>query len=263
MRQEQAGCRKCPSGENAVKRGNMFFMRLPLLTTFIAAIVIATISSRPALAVPSQGWSLDQSGKVCGEQKVMIFPNAVRVNSKSTGLVFESRAPDWSVMIYNQKDKIYARVPLEKFLGGPIRITSEIEYWDLSSVMLDRRSERKVVECGYPAIQVRYMTEGRHHRARTAELTYLIDRTIPRQVGVLLSKVIMVPVTVEGVPVNFYGNVTEVKKSTPILRTSVVKRGKFTLSPIDTSGWRQVLTEHEVFSQPDLNKDVAEFLKEH
>lgn len=64
---------------------------------------------------------LEQDNNYGGEERIWVAPNAVRAFSKRNNVTIVSKAPDWTVYVFNDKRHVVFSAPLAKWQGGNVQ----------------------------------------------------------------------------------------------------------------------------------------------
>lgn len=104
-----------------LKAGRIFYCLLAC-TTFSAALAAKPSGAAPKAAPTAKvesltGYKLSQEEHHLGAVTVYVTENAIRFEDKRIGLVVLSKAPDWSVVAFNNRARKQKSSPLSTFVG--------------------------------------------------------------------------------------------------------------------------------------------------
>jgi len=179
---------------------------------------LAILSASAALAVDDPGWVLTQQSATFGDQYVYITKNGLKCVNPRAGFAFVSHAPDWNVILYNEKTRVYYQTTVEKW-------KNEMQARGMSTDIQDRNWSKGTASsiCGLRATEYK-MTGSNTLRAGKSRATQISAATfwscdfidVPPQLTSLLSATYGLPNT-QHIPLRLLA--TEQGKSKRLLDT--------------------------------------------
>lgn len=98
---------------------------LPLQTRLTAAVVLAAFIGSHTYAIAGvpnvKGWCLLQDNPHTGQWNVYLSPAGMAAVNKKMGCTLVTKAPQWNVVMYNDKTKVYFLSPLSEWKGASIK----------------------------------------------------------------------------------------------------------------------------------------------
>ncbi len=153
-------------------------------------------------AKKTQALKLEQFGEVIGGRTLTVAKDALKILSRKGGLTIVSCAPDWKVVLYNSKSRLYWEMPRSQFAGDPnARIYANDQKGFREAKWKKAGTQRKLGRT-----MIIYVMEppppGKRQGATSA--TYYIDSeaVIAKEAYEILGKVYFLP-PIMGVPLKF------------------------------------------------------------
>ncbi|MBX9951647.1 MAG: hypothetical protein K2Y39_20930 [Candidatus Obscuribacterales bacterium] len=116
-------------------------LRAPLRAGILAGLTIGATLPTICFAAPSSKsveiWQ--QKHGYLGALEVILAPDAVKISEKGKDIVILAKAPDWKVIVYNKKSKLFYDMTLEVWKKHGLRAT-----W----TMMPATSEWPIVKAG-------------------------------------------------------------------------------------------------------------------
>jgi hypothetical protein len=88
------------------------------LKTSVLAVILA-VSGLATIVQPvqadEQGWVLTQKSQNLGDQYVYISPSGLKCVNPKAGFAMVTRAPDWNIVMFNDKTKVFFATTLDKY----------------------------------------------------------------------------------------------------------------------------------------------------
>jgi hypothetical protein len=160
-------------------------------------LVVLTLSSIfPAFADDS-GWVLTQKSAQFGDQYLYVTKNGLKCYNPRAGFAFVSHAPDWNVIFYNEKTRVYYQTTMDKW-------KAEMRSRGFGTDMQDRNWTKGGSSniCGLHAVEHKMTVSntlrlGKRATTQISGATYWTceDISVPPQLSSLLSTVYGLPTT--------------------------------------------------------------------
>ncbi len=83
---------------------------------FCLGLSLVLVGLTPQAAVADdQGWVLTQRSANFGDMYVYVSPTGFKCHNPKAGVCFMTKAPDWNVVFYNEKTKLYYEAPFARW----------------------------------------------------------------------------------------------------------------------------------------------------
>jgi hypothetical protein len=180
------------------------------------------VLSAPFAIADDKGWVLTQKSSQLGDQYIYISPSGLKCVNPRAGFAMVSKAPDWNIIMYNDKTRVYYQTTLDNYKR---QLASRGLTADLANRQWSRGQTNNIA--GLRATQYvmrgggKISHQGANGKIRTSTVSaadYWVsdDITVPPRLGDLLSSAYGLPTT-QNVPLRL--EMTDAKGPKRMLET--------------------------------------------
>jgi hypothetical protein len=230
-------------------------------------------SGAAAQAANEQGWYLEQVSRLNGRHKLYISTNAVKSVNVSGGFSYLSHAPDWKVIIFNDRAQTYFDTTLDALQGesavalyAPHRVDLEYGVWSKGADSTLQLGGKEVKTSHYEMTETKAVQPKQTSKfdvpylrgVSRADYWELRDSVLPEHISALLRRIYVYPKR-HGIPVQMYWlNLQRAPKYA--LETTKIVQQKL---PADTfsapKNYKRVANELLVYTTPSSNEAMEGF----
>lgn len=202
---------------------------LALKTRITAAVVLAAFAGSQASVMASapnvKGWCLLQDNPHTGQWNVYLSPAGMAAVNKKMGCTLVTKAPQWNVVMYNDKTKVYFLSPLSEWKGASIKASQgKTGKQQAYKAMLVEKKPKKLKEgtiLGHKASQ--YLTDNLASTGlKKVEFWVTPDVQAPPELKQVFSKIYGVGLSsMAGLPLKV-SYIDENGKRTPVFETKKI-----------------------------------------
>lgn len=205
-------------------RNSMVKPRSEAVSGFRAALVagLMFVLSAPSAFADDKGWVLTQKSAQLGDQYIYISPSGLKCVNPRAGFAMVSKAPDWNIIMYNDKTRVYYQTTLDNYKR---QLASRGLTADLANRQWSRGQTNNIA--GLRATQYvmrgggKISHQGANGKIRTSTVSaadyWVSDEiTVPPRLGDLLSSAYGLPTT-QNVPLRL--EMTDAKGPKRMLET--------------------------------------------
>lgn len=192
---------------------------------------------------------MDQYGEVIGGRTTTVSKDGLKIVSRKGGLTIVCRAPEWSVVFYNSKSRLYWEMPRAKFKGDPNARIYGNDQNALLKAKWHQAGTTRILGRNVNVFEMERPPKGTKEGATSGTFYIDSDATISKEAFEILGKVYFLPPVV-GVPLKFRfkdfddGHVNALDTGT--LETVVVGPDAFS----QPSGFKRAKSMEEVVVDP-------------
>lgn len=182
----------------------MFLRRTLTVVVLFSALLIHSMSDCFA---QEHGWVLTQKSLTFGDQYLYISPSGFKCVNPKAGIAFVTRAPNWDVIIFNDRTKVYYATTFDQWkrqLAG--RMTNERNQvmsqgnWNRGQTgsIAGLRATQFVMAGTNRGLQHIANRKGRQHLSQVSSASYWVseDIQVPPRLAEMLANIYGLPTTV-------------------------------------------------------------------
>lgn len=232
------------------------------------AVLSAVCPSFSAAQADDKGWVLTQKSTTLGDQYVYISSNGLKCVNPRAGFALVTHAPDWNVVLFNDKTKVYFETTLDKWkqqlsnrgLSSPMSGKS----WSKggSAQIAGLKATEYVMRGGATTFQMA-VRSAQHARQVTIQgANYFVsdEITVPPKLADLLSTAYGLPPT-QNVPLRL--NCVESGRPRVLLDTYHMELSAIPISYFQCpQGYKPVKSDAEVMMTDDQRQMIEDMTKE-
>lgn len=231
----------------------------PKLTVLLSFVLAATaLQAASASSKLEKGWVLDQNSNFNGQQVITVTPTAIKSVAKSGAITIIARAPNWDVLVMNNRDHTFIRTSVDRFVGGSSGRIFSTQREQLSTVRWNKQPDERMK--GYklhklsavrhaPRVE-RSANEERfalaHYSLSSATIYTLPDIVLSKPMARLISKLLVTP-ELNNLPIELRykdaGGADATGLTTRSLKQALLSSSQFAAP----TGYRNVGSEEQIY----------------
>lgn len=194
-----------------------------LTTAIVLAAAVASQSSATAGIPAAKGWYLTQENPHTGLWKVYLSGGGMAAVNEKMGCTLVTKAPQWNVVMYNDKTKVYFLSTLNDWKGASIKANSSKKSTQYKSILVEKKPKKLKdgTILGHKATQ--YLTDNLASTGlKKVEFWMTPDVQAPPELKQIFSKIYGVGLTsMSGLPLKV-SYIDENGKRTPVFETQKI-----------------------------------------
>lgn len=215
----------------------------------IAAPRVGANMSKSVAAQRTAALKLEQYGEVIGGRTTTVSKDGLKIVSRKGGLTIVSRAPEWNVVLFNSKSRLYWELPRAKFKGDPNARIYGNDQKALLKARWNKAGTGRILGRKVNVYEMVRPPKGAKEGATSGTLYLDAEAAIAKEAFEILGKVYFLPPVI-GVPLKFKfkdfddGHINALDTGT--LDTLMVSREAF----VQPSNFKKAKSLEEVMVDP-------------